>query len=223
MRLRELKREGAQRIRRRGLHIVFDGLPRILLFDEKSLRITQDLHLQGLIMFGFEELPEDFLAFLRVREQQLQEVALRDHRDLRELLVIDAEDLEDLPIHLPRLREHRTVRQRELCVRLLDRRAAPALRRALVLRIPLHGIVLPAVTKAHLDLRRGLRLCILRAQHPGGPVLARGLAEKGEGDRVEDRRLAGTGVACDEIEPALAQLLHIDFCHALIGAEGGQF
>ena len=82
MRLRELKRKGAQRIRRRGLHIVLDGLPRILLFDEEPLRIAQDLHLQRLIVLRLEKLPENFLALLRVREQQLQEVALRDHRDL---------------------------------------------------------------------------------------------------------------------------------------------
>ena len=223
MRLRKLERKGTQRIRRRGLHIVLDGLPRILLFNEEPLRIAQDLHLQCLIVLGLEELSEDFLALLRVREQQLQEVALRDHRDLRELLVVDAEDLQNFPVDLPWLREHRAVRQPELRVRLLDRRATATLRRALVLRISLHGIVLPTVTEAHLDLRRGLRLRILRAQHAGGPVLARGLAEEGEGDRVEDRRLAGTGVACDEIEPALAELLHIDFCHALVGAEGGQF
>ena len=136
--------------------------------------------------------------------------------------MVDTQDLEDLPVHLPRLREHRAVRQRELCVRLLDRRAAPALRRALVLRIPLHGIVLSAVTKAHLDLRRGLRLRILRAQHAGGPVLARGLAEEGKGDRVEDRGLARARVARDEVEPALAELFHIDVRHTLIGAEGGQ-
>ena len=222
MRLRELERKGTQRIRRRGLHIVLDGLPRILLFDEEPLRIAQDLQLQCLIVLGLEELSEDFLALLRVREQQLQEVALRDHRDLRELLVVDAEDLQDLPVDLPRLREHRAVRQPELRVRLLDRRATATLRRALVLRISLHGIVLPTVTEAHLDLRRGLRLRILRAQHTGGPVLARGLTEQSEGDRVEDRGLAGTGVARDEIKPAFAELLHIDFCHALIGSEGGQ-
>ena len=222
MRAFQLEGERAQRIRRRGLHIVLDGLPRILLFDEEPLCIAQDLHLQRLVVLRLEELPEDFLAFLRVREQQLQEVALRDHRDLGELLMIDAEDLEDLPVDLPRLREHRAVRQRELCVRLLDRRAAATLRRALVLRIPLHGIILPAVTEAHLDLRRGLRLRILRAQHAGGPVRARGLTEEGEGDRVKDRGLAGAGVARDEVEPTLAELLHIDFRHALIGSEGGQ-
>ena len=82
MRLRKLEGKRAQRIRRRGLNIVLDGLPRILLFDEEPLRIAQDLHLQGLVVLGLEELPEDFLALLRVREQQLQEVALRDHRDL---------------------------------------------------------------------------------------------------------------------------------------------
>ena len=173
------------------------------------------------IVPGLEDLPEDLLAAPGVRQQQLEEIPLGDHGDLGKLAAAQADDPDDLSVHLPGLGHQAAVREGQLRVRLLDGGAAALFGQPFIFRVPADRIGLSAVGKDQLHLRGGLRPGVLGAEHGWVPVVAAGLPVEGVGDGVKDGGLAGAGVSGDEVESLLPQLLQVHDHPARIGAEGG--
>ena len=182
---------------------------------------TFHLFLEHHVVPGLEDLPKDLLSAFGVRLQQLAEIPLGDHGDLRKLAAVEADDPGDLPVDLPSFGDQTSVREDQLCVRLLDGGPAALFRRPLVLRIPADGIDLAAVGEDQLHLRGGLRLGILGTEHGRVPVVPAGLPVEGIGDGVKDGGLACAGVSGDEVKPLFPQPLQVHDHLPGIGAEGG--
>ena len=68
---------------------------------------------------------------------------------------------------------------------------------------------------------RGFGRCVFAAQHGALAALAARLAIERVGDRVKDRRLAGTRVAGDEVEPGRAEHGKVHGRSPGVRAEGG--
>ena len=64
------------------------------------------LLLKAFVVFGLKDLPKDLFAFIGRSEQQLFEVALRDHRDLHELSAVKSDDPVDHVVDLRPSNDH---------------------------------------------------------------------------------------------------------------------
>ena len=177
--------------------------------------------MQRLIPLRVEDLAEDGLALVRLGEQQLAELPLRDHCDARKLLPVHADDVRHGGGHVARFRDDAAVRQRQLGVRLLHGRARAARFRARVFGVAAHGVGPAAVCEGQLHERRRLGRCVFAAQHGALAALAARLAVERVGDRVKDRRLAGARVAGDEVEPGRAERRKVHGRLPGVRAEGG--
>ena len=94
------------------LRTVDDGLNGRLgghILNLLLLEQAPNLFLKGLVRPGLEDLTEYIQSRRGVGHQQFHEIALGDHRNLGELLLVDAEDLDDLLIHIARFADGRCV------------------------------------------------------------------------------------------------------------------
>ena len=175
--------------------------------------------MQACVQPRSEDVGEDLFPLVCVGLQQAAEIALRDHADLRELLPAQADDLANGPIHLLELCDGAAVRLCQLCVRGLRRHPRAARFGAFIRGIPPYGVGAAVVGKRQLHIGRRFRLCVFGAEHCGLAAVAAGLAEEREGDGVENGRLAGAGIAGDEIEPAAPEALKVQLLHTGVGAK----
>ena len=175
--------------------------------------------LQLLERLRVENPAEYFFAVLGGCEQQFQEIALRDHRDLRELVAVDPHDVDDRPVDVLLLRDHSPVRICELCVRFRQREALTAFLRPLVFGAALHGVFLSRIRKHELDFRRRIGVCILRTEHVRFSAAAAGFAVKRERYRIEYGRLARAGVAGYQVKAARSELFEVEFGPAGVRSE----
>ena len=175
--------------------------------------------LQLLERLRVEKFAEYFFAVFGGCEQQFQEIALRDHRDLRELVAVDPHDIDDCPVDVFLLRDHSPVRIAELCVRFRQREALAALLRPPVFGTALHGVFLSRIHKHELDFRRRVGVCILRTEHVRFSAAAAGFAVKRERYRIEYSRLACAGVAGYQVKAARSELLEVEFGPAGVRSE----
>ena len=162
---------------------------------------------------------EYFFAVLGGCEQQFQEIALRDHCDLRELVAVDPHDVDDCPVDVFLLRDHSPVRIAELCVRFRQGKTLAAFLRPPVFGAALHGVFLSRIRKHKLDFRRRIEVCIFRTEHVRFSAAAAGFAVKRERYRIEYGRLARAGVAGYQVKAARSELLEVEFGPAGVRSE----
>ena len=222
------QRAGVQRVRQRlrvGAadapgRLAQPGLQLAALPVERS-RLFLEPVLQRLIPLRVENLAEDGLALVRLGEQQLSKLPLRDHRDARKLLPVHADDVRHGGGHVARLGDDAAVRHRQLGVRLLHGRTRSARFRARVFGVAAHGVGPAAVCEGQLHERRRLGRGVFAAQHGALAALAARLAVERVGDRVKDSRLAGARVTGDEVEPGRAERRKVYGRLPGVRAEGG--
>ena len=186
-------------------------------------RLTLQPLLQALVELRMEQLAEDFAAFICIRIEKFAELSLRNHGDLRKLLIIQSQQLLHRPVHLARFR-HRLTRIgiAQLCRRTLQRQAAAALGRTQILGVTPHDILLPTQAEGKLHERRHIGSRILAAQHRSLTRTAARLAVQRVAQRIKDNRLACTRIACNQVQPLLPQTRKIYLRPAGIRAEGTQ-
>ena len=186
-------------------------------------RLTLQPLLQALVELRMEQLAEDFAAFICIRIEEFAELSLRNHGDLRKLLIIQSQQLLHRPVHLARL-GHRLTRIgiAQLCRRTLQRQAAAALGRTLILGVTPHDILLPTQAEGKLHERRHISSRILAAQHRSLTRTAARLAVQRVAQRIKDNRLACARIACNQVQPLLPQTRKIYLRPSGIRAEGTQ-
>ena len=179
--------------------------------------------LEDLIVSCLEDLAEDLLALPGIREKELQEIALGDHGDLRELVPVDPEDLLYFGLDIGISGDHPAVGEQQFRAGLPGRKARAGLLGAVLFGISLYRVFPAAVNESQADLRGRLRRGVLGAEHAGIARLPARLAVQRICDAVKDRRLTRPGVPGDEIEPAPAQFVKIHDRMSRIRPEGGHF
>ncbi len=202
--------------------VLLHARARRLALAVQRVRAVLQAVLQHLIIARLENLAEYLLPVLGVRRQQLEEFALRDHGDLRELIAVEADDLRQFRVHLLRLVEHAAVRQMQLRFGLLLGHFAAALGRTLVFRISLDGVDLSAAGKRHFDVGRRFRRSVLGTEHGGIAVRAARRIVQRVRDRVENCRFTGARVTSDEVQALLSELFQFNFGVSGIRAERRQ-
>ena len=112
-----------------------------------------------------------------------------------------------------------TVRQSKAGIGNLFCGTAAACFAAFILRIAAQCIDTAAV--GELQFYIGGRVCfgILGAQHGRIPAVTAGRAEKRKGNGIKNGRLAGTGIAGDQIKSRFTQLCEVQFLHTGIRAK----
>ena len=200
-----------------ALHLVF---LRVAPGSQRGGLLAQPV-LQREIRPCAEHFAEDLLAALRAGREQLEEVALGDHRDLREARAVQAGDLRHACRDLLCLRHDGAVRQGEERVRVLHHRAAAAPGRALVFRAAAHRVCPAGAGERELHPGGRFRRCVLRAEHGGIARVAARLAVERVGDGIKNGCLAGAGIPADEIQSLGAQLRKGDLRPACVRPERG--
>ena len=177
--------------------------------------------LQPGIALGAEQLAEDAAALLGGSVEQLCELPLRDHGDLRKLAVVQPDDLLHGGGHVFCFGHRRAaVGVGEGGVGLLGGKALAAHLGAGVLWVAAHSVADAVHLKFQLHKGGGLGVGVLAAQH--GPLAhaAAGMVVQSVCNGVKQGGLARAGVAGDEVQSALAQLFQFQHRFARIGAEG---
>ncbi len=151
--------------------------------------------------------------------QQLKEIPLRNHRNLHELLAIDAHYALDGSCHIPFLGNNATVRVLEHRLGFLLGETFPARLGTLILRVSFYLINLARIRENQLHLGRRLRIGVFGAKHRHFASVPARFAVQRIGNRIENRRFAGAGNAGYKIEPACAELVKIKNACPCIGAE----
>ena len=177
--------------------------------------------LQPGVALGAEQLAEDADALLGGSVEQLCELPLRDHGDLRKLAVVQPDDLLHGGGHVFCF-GHRwaAVGVGEGGVGLLGGKALAAHFGAGVLRVAAHGIALAVHLKFQFYKGGRSRVGVLAAQH--GPLAhaAAGMVVQSVCNGVKQGGLARAGVAGDEVQSAHAQFFQFQHGLACIGAKG---
>ena len=215
----------AGKLRHRGTGIRFAIAALIFQFRGTPLEFV----LQGAELIRLENLAENLLALIRRRDQQLHKVALRNHRNLRKLIAINANDsLHGRPNIF--IFAHRTARRPLTAIRLgiVKRHRGRFFRESLAARLGAHvfGIAHNAVFPARIFERQvDFGLCFGGGIHATElfcvvAVLSARTTEQRIHNRIENRRLAGARIARNQIEPALAELIQIDDGPLRIRPEG---
>ena len=177
--------------------------------------------LQLRVALGTEQLAEDAAALVGGSIEQLCELPLCDHGDLRKLAVVQPDDVDDGGGYFLGLGHRRAaVGVDERSVGLFGGKAlAPGLR-ARVFRVAAHSIALAVHLKFQLHKGGSLRVGIFAAQHGTLAHAAAGMVVQGVCNGVEQGGLACAGVAGDEVQPAFAQLFQFQNGLSGVGAEG---
>ena len=204
-----------------AVDVLFQALADVVAFSFEVPRLALERLLQILIQLGLKNVPEDLLPVLRGREQQAQEIALRDHRDLHELLAVYSHDLMDRAVDVVQLCHDAAVGIAKFGFCDLRDRPLPPQFGPFISRAALYGIGLSRIGKLQLHLRGGAVFRVFGAEHGCVAVLAAGLAVQRERDRVEDRRLARAGIAGDEIQAAVAEIADVQYRLFRVRSERG--
>ena len=188
--------------------------------------LLHQLVLEPLEPLRAEELLEDGLFLVAVRQQQPLEIPLGQHGDAGKLVLVHAQDLHDLVIDLLGAGDDLAVRHGQGC---LDRGLGLALGAGPpVARHPADGVALSPA--AEFQLHEGLRLGlgILGAEElavvlaaADVSLLAAGAAVEGEADGIEEHGLTGTRVAGDQVKAPVPQGLEVQHRLPGVGTEGG--
>ena len=179
--------------------------------------------LQFLVALGAEELAENAAPLLGGGVQQTAELPLRDHGDLRELVVVQPDEVRHGGGDLFRFRHGRAaVGVGEDGVGLFGGEALAPRLGAEIFRVPPDRVPCPVDLKFQLHKGRGPGGGILAAQHAAVPHAAAGMVVQGVGDGVKKGSLARAGVAGDEVQPAPAQTLEVQHSGGSVGAKGGK-
>ena len=199
--------EGSQRL---GLRVVWgagnagqdlpqpDALSRAL--GAESCALGAESVLQLLVALGAEQLAEDAAALLGGGVQQPGELPLRDHGDLGELVVVQADELDDGGGDLLGPGDGGpAVGKGQGGVGFLGGKAlAPGLG-AGVLRVAADGVPLAPHLKFQFHKGRRGGVGVLAAEHGPLPHAAAGAVVERVGDGVKEGGLACAGVAGDEV------------------------
>ena len=177
--------------------------------------------LEGLVNPGMEEFAENSLTLFGVGKQELQEIPLGNHGNLRKLVPVDTQDVPDLSIYIRLFCDYPAVRKPQFGFRTLTGKPAPALCRALVLRVPADGVGFPRIGELQFHEGRRFRAGIFGTKHARTAHAAAGLAVQGKGNGVEDGGLPCPGIPGDQVQAAPAEGFKVDFGPARIGAERG--
>ena len=181
----------------------------------------QQLLLQLLIPLGAEQGAEDLDPLFGGGVEQPGELPLRDQDDLRKLVVVQPDHVDDGGSDLFRPGHGRAaVAVGEGGVGLFGGEALAAGLRAEVFGISADGVPLAAHLEFQLDKGGGLRVGVFAAEHGTLPDAAAGMVVQGVGDGVEEGGLARTGVAGDEIQPAPPQLFQLQHRLCSVRPEG---
>ena len=202
-------------------HILAQALTCVFPLHPDGICFFLQLILQLDIQMGIENAAENALPLLGIGQQQLQEIALCDHGNLRKLFPIQTNDLADGSIDIFQLGDHLAVRHGQAGIGSFFGKAFAPLLGALIFGIALDGIGAAAIQEGQLYFRGGFGRGIFGAEHGRLPRIAAGFAVKSEGDGIENGGLTGTGVAGDQIQATAAQLLKVQHDRFCIGAEGG--
>ena len=191
-----------------------------LAVERKEIRLYPLL--KACVKVRFEYIAEDLPAILCVRQQELSELALRDHGDLAELRAVYAEDISDRRIYIRPARDNAPVRHSKFGARRLLCGSAAAGLGPLILRVSPDGISFPCVGKGELHLGRRLWRSEFGAEHGAFAPIAAWRAEKREGDGVKERCFPCAGVAGDEIQAPPAEPPEIELRFIRVGAKGAE-
>ena len=174
---------------------------------------------------GAEQLLQQLSPVVGVGVQEVGELALRQQHDLPELQGGHAHEISDLVVRLTRPGGNGPpggavgLFQDDLGV-LGGSAAAPALGAFL---LGAAGDTHPAAAERglELDLGRHVGRGVVRAQPPGLAALARDLTVEGEPEGVEQGGLARAGLAVQQEQASLGQIIKADLDGAAERAEGG--
>ena len=183
-----------------------------------------------------EEIAQDRETFFGLRREKRLELPLGQEHDLPELPRAIAQNADDRLVDDPGLllgHDLPTISRGNLLdgqpggveqIRLVrrGRLARPALLRPRLLRAAHHDVLALPDLEDELDLRQRLRIGMVGPKRRGLLVGLRRLAEKGERQRAEDRRLARARLAIDAEEPGGHRLPEIDDLLASERPEGLQ-
>ena len=171
--------------------------------------------------FGFEHIPKNAAALLRARFQQLSELTLGNHGNLRKLIAINADNLSDSLVHLslPGNGLFSGAVQFLLCS--FRSHARSGFLCALVFRISSNPIFFSIARKNQLHLCWRVGSCIHRPKHAYLPVFTAGLAIECVSNGIKNGSLSGSGVSGNQIKPVIAQSVEINLYRSGIGSKAG--
>ena len=221
-----LRKRGKRLLQLRGhaepLRVLQKRALGLLRLAPGGVRALAQQPLELRVALRVEDAPEDLPPLLRAREQNPAEIALRDHADLCELVAREADERLHLRRRAAVARRDVPVRVSEHSLRTVFDRALAAHLLPLVFRATAHGVALTAQQERQLHKCGRLRRGVLAAQHGAAACLPAGLAIEREGNRIEDRRLARARVAGNQVQPALAEAVHVDVRPPGVRPERGQ-
>ena len=168
-----------------------------------------------------EQPPEDLLAFAGFGQQQIEELALCQHRHLLELGVVQPDERFDLLPRLVVVFDGQAAGHGQADARGLGARALAIAERPLVAGRTADIVGLAAVLKGEIDVGRVVRQGVIAAHPAAGAALVGHAAIERIGDRVEYRGLARAGVAGDQEHAALAKRGKVDRRLVGVGAKHG--
>ena len=156
-------------------------------------------------------------------EEQVAELPLGNHGDLRVLVAADPQDFRDFFVDGLYLGDDlRTVRQLQFGLGLFRGCSAAAQCWSQVGRIASDPVVFAVVKENHLHIGGGVRRGVAGAEGGNIPDISAGLAEQGEADGVENGGFARSGLAGDDKKPLFTKAGEVYFGFSGVGAEGGE-
>ena len=202
--------------------VLLHACTRRLALPEEGIRALFQAQLKRFIPARFENAAKNLLPLLGVRHEQLEKLALRNHRNHGELASVQTENAFQLGVRILGSVDHAPVRQMEFHFgRLFDEFIA-AQRPAHILRIAAHGVNLVRAGKGHLDKGRRFVVGVLGAEHGRRAVFAARLVVERVGDGVENGGLTRARVAGNQVKSRRAERFEVDFGRSGIRSEGGQ-
>jgi len=192
-------------------HALFDRIFYVPIPVCQLFRSLGQQSLQLLVALGLEDIAKNLPAFIGLGLQQFAEITLRNHGNLGELLVIQSQNCLNLIVYLLNTHEYPTVRHGQLDTSILLRHFIPTQCAALVSRVAANGVLLVAIAKYQFHIGRGLGIGVLGAQHGCIAVASAGLTVQCKGDCVKQRGLARAGVAGNQVQTVLPQLIQLQF------------
>ena len=167
-----------------------------------------------------EDFPKYLPALRSPRQQKLLKISLRDHRNLRKLTAVQADQFLHRTSHLPRLRHRLTpVRKCQHRITLLECHSGSPSLRPQIFRIPVHYINLSLIVKCQFHKGRHIILRIFTAKHPRFTHHAAGFAIQRKHNRIKDRGLACPRISRDQIQSMLSQPGKIKLRPLRVGAK----
>ena len=215
--------DGSRLLNNGRIHIlhVFQNALLIVIAELPCLpSLILQLLLQQIVVLRPENTAQNPLARRRVRKKKLQEIPLCNHRDLHELILVDAKKLCDLRRDILIAAYHPSVGKNNLRPRTLLRKTVSSLHWPLILRISPDAVVLIPAAEGQLHVGVCTRLCIGGAQHIPVTVLIAGFAVQGKNHRIENRCFPCPGISGDQVQSFPSKPVKINGFPPCVGPEG---